>query len=223
MHSHDTQPGYEQQLETEVRPETPEELVAILRNAGVPVDAWDSKKSNKSPEHLFGEIHDGDSVLVQIRETDESGIERERILRKTSVIWINVYGHDQNDQRWKLREQRREFNDGRAPDERTLPASLGEKGKVGKALDEEVARALEEELQISKPLPISFTGTEQLPVKPSPSYPGLPTQAVAHYFDIEFPARLVSNEGHVAGFAIPEHDKTTYFVWESAPVEPKLG
>ena len=198
-----------------VTPGSLEELYGILQESGVPVDTWKPEAGSKTVHQLYNELASGESTLVRIGASESEGLPT--IERQTSVVWIDVYGNDSQGRRWHLREDHQEFSDGRPPRSRkTLLASLAEKAQAGEDIHEAAARALHEELAIEQQLPVVFRATEHLPVEFSRSYPGLPARSAAHFFDVELPSDLFRPEG----YAVPEHDKITYFVWEPASSGP---
>src|SRR5258708_27557705 len=202
----------EQRERTPLRPETKEELAAMLHEAGVPIDTWTPESGAKSVSNLLKEIHTGDCVLLPAIAAERSDQPALGIERHTSVVWVDVFATDAEGKKWHLKEDRQVFHDGRKPRYRggILLASLAEKAKSGAGIEATLRDAYESELKMTDHIPTSFVRDEQMH-PPSFSFPGLPTVEEAHFFTAELPLHLFNRDGYV----VEEEDKTNYFIWES--------
>jgi hypothetical protein len=173
-----------------------EELKARLSKYGIDISRF-GQGSAKSLEHLFREIESGETQLVE-----ENG----RLIRRVSVLAVDVF-HEVDGDRLRLKEDRQVFADGRVR-RRSMPTSIGEKLRIEEDPLEAIARALKEELGISKfdvLTPVRTTTT----MEESPSYPGILSKYSSHELGIVIDPTEYREEGYTE----IQTDKTTYFIW----------
>lgn len=176
---------------------TLEDLDSALMAAGIDTSLWGAGPT-KTLAHLATELQEGDSELF----TDQEGL-----ARRVQNVWVDVFVAESG-QRRHLVERRQIFCDGRSR-ERSLPASLGEKCKIGEEPLVAARRALVEELGIEKPLGLATAEPRENPVG-EPSYPGLRTVYETYWFTAEIDPKDYKPEGYVE----EQVDKRTYFEWE---------
>ncbi len=173
-----------------------EELINYLISFNIPVESWGQGRA-KTISHLFTEIREGETVLVQ------SGKE---LVRQIEFASVNVFFQDGNDA-YRLVEDHQKFKDGRIR-QRKPSGSLSEKMKSGENSLAVAKRAVIEELGIGSEIQIS--GDKQIEeMEESPSYPELTTRYIKHVFTVELKADQFSR----AGYTENQEDKTTFFIW----------
>ena len=161
-----------------------DEISSLLKKYEIPFELWGTGKS-KTLKHLFYEL-----------KNDECSLQEENggLTRYIEFVGIKIYYTDRNDQRWVLKEERQEFNDGRTR-RRNIPNSVSEKMKFGEDPMIASIRGIEEELgvkvksnQLTKYSDLHYDGG-------SVSYPGLDTKYKGHrYIEVQ-------------------EDKKTFFYW----------
>ena len=168
-----------------------------LNKFSIPIDNWGTGKS-KTIEHLFDELKNEECFLTEIDGT---------LVRSIEFVGVKIY-HNENNERWILKEDRQEFNDGRIR-RRNMPSSVSEKMKFGEDILKSAIRGIKEELgvdistnQLSKRKDLFYDGG-------SVSYPGLKTKYKGHQFICE----LQSHQFDPSGYVEVQRDKKTYFVW----------
>lgn len=174
-------------------------LINLLKKYDVPVEYWGTGKS-KTIEHLLKEIEEKECSVV---EQDNN------LTRYIEFVGIKIYYTDENDQRWFLKEEKQEFNDGRIR-RRNIPSSVSEKMKFGEDSSLSAIRGIEEELgvkinqsQLSKHSDLRYDGG-------SVSYPGLDTKYKGHRFICNFN----DNQFNPNGYIEVQRDKRTFFLWK---------
>jgi hypothetical protein len=172
-------------------------LKNYLNKFSIPIDNWGTGKS-KTIEHLFDELKNEECFLTEIDGT---------LVRSIEFVGVKIY-HNENNERWVLKEDRQEFNDGRIR-RRNMPSSVSEKMKFGEDILKSAIRGIKEELgvdistsQLSKRKDLFYDGG-------SVSYPGLKTKYKGHQFICE----LQSHQFDPSGYVEVQRDKKTYFVW----------
>jgi hypothetical protein len=186
------------QTTLELKPQTIEELSAVLRENGIPVEQWGIGKA-KTLTHLLGEVEEGESKLIATPNTG--------ITRHISAVDVDVFFIKNDEEIYRLKEDRQEFADGRVR-KRELEASLLEKMKPDEYTLEAATRALREEIGVAN-APLEPTHQKR-EVLESPSYPGLST-----VYEVSFYAAYISVEDFdPKGYREIQDDKTSYFVWE---------
>ncbi len=173
-----------------------EDLKLTLSRYNIPIDQWGHGEA-KTVEHLLREVQDGETLLVR---------DGERIVRQVSVAVIDVMYQEGNN-KYQLIEDHQEFKDGRTR-RRDIGGSIAEKLSPGELPLNTATRALKDELGIESQTKISTKGSEES-FKQSPSYPGLNTKYVRHFFE----AQLNQGQYNPDGYVERQPDKTTYFVW----------
>jgi len=175
------------------------ELINLLKKYDVPIEHWGTGKS-KTIEHLLAEIEEKECSLVE---------NKKNIVRYIEFVGIKIYYTDENDQRWVLKEDRQEFNDGRIR-RRSIPNSVSEKMKSGEDPLISAIRGIREELgvkieahQLSKYSDLHYDGG-------SVSYPGLDTKYKGHRFVCQFN----KDQFDLSGYIEVQRDKKTFFVWK---------
>jgi hypothetical protein len=169
-----------------------------LNKFSIPIDNWGTGKS-KTINHLFDELSNNECELLEI---DGS------LVRIIEFVGVKIY-YNSKDERWFLKEDRQEFNDGRIR-RRTMPSSVSEKMKFGEDPLNAAIRGIKEELgidikstQISKRRDLFYNGG-------SLSYPGLQTKYKGHQYICELEPHQFDENGYVE----VQKDKKTFFNWE---------
>lgn len=180
-------------------------LRAVLQTAGVPYDTWGQGVA-KTTEHLLDEVRSGETRLSWGPDGE--------LVRTVSVVWVDVFGHDNQGRRWHLREDRQVFRDGRER-RRQLQTSLGEKMLPDEDIIAATQRALVEELGVVGTSAVEYLGSEQTVHTPI-SYPGLESRYDTHVVRIE----ITSDQFRADGYVEHQADKSTFFVWE--PADPTV-
>ncbi len=174
------------------------ELVNLLKKYNIPTEIWGTGKS-KTTNHLLKEIENKECNLVEKNDT---------ITRYIEFVGIKIYYNDKDGNRWFLKEDRQEFNDGRTR-RRNIPSSVSEKMKFGENPMLAAIRGIEEELGTSVK-ENQFTKYGDLHYKGgSVSYPGLDTKYKGHRFICEFNDDNFDPNGYVE----IQEDKKTFFIW----------
>ena len=175
------------------------ELINLLKKYDIPVDLWGTGKS-KTVNHLLNEIRNNECSLV---ENENS------ITRYIEFVGIKIYYEDESGQRFILKEEKQEFNDGRIR-RRNMPNSVSEKMKFGEDPLISSIRGIREELgvrvegsQLNKYSDLNYDGG-------SVSYPGLDTKYKGHKFVCNFTKEQFNPNGYIE----VQEDKKTFFVWK---------
>jgi len=175
------------------------ELTNFLKKHDVPCDMWGTGKS-KTIEHLLNEINEEECVL---RETSNG------LIRLIEFVGIKIFYTDENNQKWFLKEEKQEFNDGRVR-RRDIPSSVSEKMKSGEDPLISAIRGISEELnvkveahQLKKFRDLHYDGG-------SVSYPGLDTKYTGYRFTCYFTKDQFDPNGYIE----VQRDKKTFFVWK---------
>lgn len=175
-----------------------DEISSLLKKYEIPFELWGTGKS-KTLKHLFYEL-----------KNDECSLQEENggLTRYIEFVGIKIYYTDRNDQRWVLKEERQEFNDGRTR-RRNIPNSVSEKMKFGEDPMIASIRGIEEELgvkvksnQLTKYSDLHYDGG-------SVSYPGLDTKYKGHRFVCNF----TDDQFNPNGYIEVQEDKKTFFYW----------
>jgi len=175
------------------------ELGTRLQAAGIDTASWGTGET-KTVEHLFQEIEDGETVLVE----GEAG----ELLRQVVVGGADVYYTSPDGKTFRLKEEKQVFKDGRER-RRDLGRAVSEKMKPGENPPEAMVRGMQEELGIEGDVRLEASETDE-ETKDSPSYPGLRSKYVTH----KFRAELTDDQYKPEGYIEQQEDKSTYFVWE---------
>ena len=171
-----------------------------LENAGIDISIWGTG-GYKTIEHLTKEIDCQEIVLT----TDENG----ELIRISEVAAATIFFVDDDCKKYRLKEQKQIFIDGR---ERIRPSngqSVFEKMKFGEDPTQAMIRGISEELGIDADINLKHINTVQ-DIADSKSYPGLQTKSTTHFFDVI----LNSEQFNPRGYTEEQSDKITYFVWE---------
>lgn len=184
-------------------PKKPSESIDSLRlkleKSGIDTSQWGTGKA-KTLEHLLKEIEEGETVLV----TGEKG----ELLRKVIVARANIYYLDSKANKFRLKEERQVFKDGRER-KRDLGITVSEKIKLNEDPKEAMIRGIQEEPGISGEIDLTEMGTDEETIE-SPSYPGLLSQYIRHNFETILNKEQFKPEGY-----LEEQDGiSTYFIWE---------
>lgn len=169
-----------------------------LADAGIDVSAWGTGQA-KTLAHLLKEIESGETILV----VGESG----ELLRKVVVGGADIYYQSPTGEKYRLKEDRQVFNDGRTR-RRDLGQAVSEKMKPGEEPQAAMIRGIQE-LGISGDIALVVDGVDEQKID-SPSYPGLKSQYIRH----KFRATLSDDQFKPEGYVEKQADKSTYFVWE---------
>lgn len=174
------------------------ELINLLKRYNIPCDIWGTGKS-KTIQHLLDEIQGEECSVI---EEDGS------LTRYIEFVGIKIFYTDEEGNRWFLKEDRQEFNDGRTR-RRNIPSSVSEKMKFGEDPLISAIRGIKEELgvkieghQLSKRRDLHYDGG-------SVSYPGLDTKYKGHRFLCEFKIEDFNSNGYIE----VQRDKKTFFNW----------
>lgn len=179
---------------------TRSELKELLLAHRVPLHTWGTGEA-KTLADLYSEIRHGESVLV----TEPNG----KLVREVGVVKIDIF-YKEGAQNYKLEEDYQEFYDGRR---RTLQhdCPVGEKMKPSETPLQTFARALREELSITRPIAGRATRARVI-TKTSKSYPGL----LSRYHEHRFMATLPKKYYNADGYMEIDGDRRTYFSWKKA-------
>lgn len=174
------------------------ELINLLKRYNIHCDIWGTGKS-KTIQHLLDEIQGEECSVI---EEDGS------LTRYIEFVGIKIFYTDEEGNRWFLKEDRQEFNDGRTR-RRNIPSSVSEKMKFGEDPLISAIRGIKEELgvkieghQLSKRRDLHYDGG-------SVSYPGLDTKYKGHRFLCEFKIEDFNSNGYIE----VQRDKKTFFNW----------
>ena len=174
------------------------ELINLLKRYNIPCDIWGTGKS-KTIQHLLDEIQGEECSVI---EEDGS------LTRYIEFVGIKIFYTDEEGNKWFLKEDRQEFNDGRTR-RRNIPSSVSEKMKFGEDPLISAIRGIKEELgvkieghQLSKRRDLHYDGG-------SVSYPGLDTKYKGHRFLCEFKIEDFNSNGYIE----VQRDKKTFFNW----------
>lgn len=170
-----------------------------LADAGVDTSLWGTGQA-KTLEHLQKEIESGETILI----TGETG----ELLRRVVVGGADIYYQSPDGKRYRLKEDRQVFKDGRER-QRDLGQAVSEKMKPDEDPKDAMIRGIEEELGISGEIALTEIGTDVEQVT-SPSYPGLESEYIRH----KFQAILADEQYNPEGYVEKQSDKSTFFVWE---------
>jgi len=185
---------------------TIDDLQRQLESAGIDTSKWGIGEA-KTLAHLQEEIESGESVLIS-GETGE-------LLRQVAVAVADVYYKSPDGKRYRLKEDRQIFKDGRER-RRGLVQAVSEKIRPNESPKNAMIRGIREELGLGGEIKLIEAGTEEETLI-SPSYPGLPSKYVRHKFKI----MLNDEQFNLEGYIEEQPDKSTYFVWEEAEEEKK--
>lgn len=180
--------------------EVKQEITRKLDEYGVKWSEW-GVGTAKTLEHLIKEVIDGETLL---KENPERGL-----IRKVSIVYIDIFFITPDGKCLKLVEEKQVFKDGRER-RRNLEGSIAEKLRATEKADVALtSRAIQEELGIETFVPVFYKGLREV-IEDSPSYPGLTMQATNYYFE----AYLNETQYQPAGYVERQTDKDTYFVWK---------
>jgi hypothetical protein len=175
------------------------ELINLLKKHNIPCDMWGTGKS-KTIEHLLDEVEGEECILIEA----PTGL-----IRLIEFVGIKIYYTDENNQKWFLKEDKQEFNDGRVR-RRNIPNSVSEKMKSGEDPLISSIRGIREELgvkveshQLIKFRDLHYDGG-------SVSYPGLDTKYKGYRFTCHFTKEQFNPNGYIE----VQKDKKTFFVWK---------
>lgn len=173
-------------------------LKTYLSKFSIPIEDWGTGKS-KTLNHLLDELKNEECELIEIDNT---------LIRTIEFVGIKIYYTSNDDERWVLKEDRQEFNDGRKR-RRNMPSSVSEKMKFGEDPSKSAIRGIKEELgvdirpdQLSKRKDLFYNGG-------SVSYPGLTTKYKGH----QYICQLEQSQFNPNGYIEVQKDKKTFFVW----------
>jgi hypothetical protein len=175
-----------------------------LESANIDTSKWGTGQA-KTLTHLQKEIESGETILV----TGETG----ELLRQVVVGGADVYYESPDGKKYRLKEDRQVFKDGRER-RRDLGQAVSEKMKPDENPTDAMIRGIREELGISGEIKLTETGTDEQTLT-SPSYPGLLSKYVRHKFQATLDDEQFNPEGYVEN----QSDKSTYFVWEEVDKE----
>ena len=176
-----------------------DDLNKQLADAGIDTSSWGTGQA-KTLAHLQKEIESGETILIT-RETGE-------LLRRVVVGGADIYYRSSDGKKYRLKEDRQVFNDGRER-RRDLGQAVSEKMKPDEDPRTAMIRGIQEELGISSEIYLTEAGTDEQMVT-SPSYPGLESQYIRHKFQV----LLTDEQFEPEGYTEEQSDKSTYFIWE---------
>lgn len=179
---------------------TIEDLKKLLTKAGIDLKKWGKDKA-KTLDQFYKELKNGESVLIRRGKSGE-------LLRKVSVAAANIYYIASDGTKYRLKEVRQVFKDGRER-ARELAQSVLEKMQPGESPEEAMIRGIREELGISSEIKLNKAIINKQQTK-SPSYPDLLTQYTTYIYEVLFNNDQFDPEGYKE----EGPDKTTYFEWE---------
>lgn len=170
-----------------------------LGDAGINTSSWGSDQA-KTLVHLQAEIESGETILI----TKESG----ELLRRVVVGSADVYYQSPDGKKFRLKEDRQVFKDGRER-RRGMEQAVSEKMRLNENPRDAMIRGIQEELDISGEIALSKIDTD-IKRATSPSYPGLESEYIRH----KFKAVLTDEQFNQDGYVEKQPDKSTYFIWE---------
>lgn len=176
-------------------------LENLLQSKGIDLSKWGIGEA-KTTSDLLAEIESGETTLT----SSEAG----EFLRTLNAIAINVHFTNPTGQKFILREDRQEFDDGRPPRIRTyLDGSVA--GKMKRDEDPLLAakREFQEELGIEDDVYLVLVDQESR-ISSSQSYPGLKTQYTLYLFK----TNLTGEQFNPEGYQETDGRLTTFFVWD---------
>lgn len=176
-----------------------ESLGEILEKNNIDTSLF-GKNNAKRIEDLFDEIKNKETELIK---------EGDSVFRKIKALSISV-NYKKGERDFVLTEDRQVFSDGRER-KRSPMSSLSEKIKSGENIEEEINRALSEELGIKNKYEAVFI-EEVKEKKESRSYPGILTQYSFLKYKIYLEDEDFKEEGYIENEA--STGLTTYFVWK---------
>lgn len=144
-----------------------------LESAGIDISQWGTRQA-KTLAHLQREIESGETILVSGKEG--------KLLRKVVVGSADVYYVSPGGKKYRLKEDRQVFKDGRER-RRDLGQAVSEKMKPDENPRDTMIRGLKEELGIGGNITITERGADE-ELLTSPSYPGLQSQYIRHKFEV---------------------------------------
>ena len=173
-------------------------LKELLNSYNIPIDLWGTGKS-KTINNLLNELENNECSLEE---------KNDKITRYIEFVGIKIY-YTKDDERFILKEDRQEFNDGRVR-RRDMPSSVSEKMVFGEDPIVASIRGIREELgvkieahQLTKHSGLNYNGG-------SLSYPGLDTKYKGH----KFICNLIGDQFNPSGYVEIQKDKKTFFIWE---------
>lgn len=173
-------------------------LKELLNSYNIPIDLWGTGKS-KTINNLLNELENNECSLEE---------KNDKITRYIEFVGIKIY-YNKDDERFILKEDRQEFNDGRVR-RRDMPSSVSEKMVFGEDPIVASIRGIREELgvkieahQLTKRSDLNYNGG-------SLSYPGLDTKYKGH----KFICNLIDDQFNPSGYVEIQKDKKTFFIWE---------
>lgn len=172
------------------------EVTRTLNIHGIPLHEW-GLGGAKTVRHLTQEILNGEATLIERGED---------LVRKISLVKVDVRYRQHNGVELQLVEDRQEFEDGRV--RRRGLAGVTEKMKPGEDAMTAARRGLAEELGITEPCIIENLGSDE-EIRISTSYPGLITESTKHSTRTYVPDEAFRRE-----YIEQQDDKRTYFVWK---------
>ena len=194
------------------RPQSSDDMKRMLARAGLPIETW-GEGPTKTPENLWQEIVDGETILMSPL-TKEKEEEYGEIIRLTSVLAVDVFTEIEGEL-FHLREDRQVFKDGRGERRRDyLMTSLGEKIKHNEDRDEAVLRAVQEELGLLEEAIASVTppkDKDEVIWRKTETYPELPSRFNSYQYEIHVKPEAVNLE---QGYMEDQPEKQIYFVWD---------
>jgi len=188
-------------MEPTNREEVPDttELKKLLEDSGIDTSKW-GKGEAKTIKHLQGEIDRGESVL----EKDGMG----NLIRRVSVVGAGIYYVSPKGERYRLKEDKQIFQDGRER-RRDYGHAVSEKMKPGEDPRVAIIRGIREELGIDGKIETQMSWEDEK-VLLSPSYPGL----LSNYHRYEFEVMLSKDQFKRNGYIERQEKMDTYFIWE---------
>lgn len=178
-----------------------DKLPSYLVSFGIPIQSWGSGDA-KTILHLQNELQENDCELIVVNG---------KLIRRVSFVNISVTAEFDGSLH-NLVEKKQVFDEG-TKNERVrmrtrIEGSVKEKIHISEDPTEAATRAIGEELGIDNTFPklISSKDIEE----ESPSYPGLPTQYHAYYYQVTLEGKQIN----INGYKELRNGITSYFVWK---------
>ena len=169
-----------------------------LTSAKIDTSTW-GKGQAKTLQHLQREIDDGEAIIIK----KENGT----LLRQVEGGGSDVYYTSPTGKKYKLREDKQVFNDGRER-RRHIGQAVSEKMKQSENPIDAMIRGIKEELGIGGEINLTALDIVE-ETKDSQSYPGLRSTYIHH----KFKTVLTEPQFNPDGYIEEQTDKSTYFVW----------
>lgn len=175
-----------------------DELKKRLKKFNIPLNKW-GKGDNKTIGHLLSELKEGETHL---EEKDGN------LIRNVNFVGAKIIYIDENNDKWKLVEEKQVFKDGRKRIRGKMPYGMAEKFKMGEDPKNVIIRGMKEELDIDLSKE-QFVFYNKINFRLDSDYPGIES----YHKGYEFLVVLNKDQYKEEGYKEFQEDKTVYFKW----------